>query len=101
MTRLTKLEKEFESDYLDRLEKEFPGCVIIKGNSTMRQGIPDRLLLHEDNWAFLEFKRASNSDQQENQEYYIQKFGEMSYASFVHPGNADEVISEIHQAFGC
>lgn len=96
----SKLEKEFEASYIKRLENEFPGCVIIKGNSAMRQGVPDRLLLHENHWAFLEFKREENSDRQENQDYYIEKFGAMSYAAIVSPENADEVIREIQSAFG-
>jgi hypothetical protein len=95
----TPLEKKFEKDFIDRLKEEFPGCEIIKGNSAMRQGVPDRLLLWEDHWAFLEFKREEGSDREENQEYYIEKFNDMSYASFVEPSNADEVISEIQQAF--
>ena len=99
MARKTKLESEFESDYIKRLEDKFPGCEIIKGNSSMRQGIPDRLLLWEDNWAFLEFKRRDGSDLQENQDWYIKKFNEMSYAAFVTPENADEVLDEIQAAF--
>lgn len=97
--KATKLEKEFEAKFVERLEEEFPGCMIIKGNSTFRQGVPDRLLLHEDHWAFLEFKREENSDRQENQDYYIEKFNDMSYAAFVDPDNADEVIREIQSAF--
>jgi hypothetical protein len=97
--KVTKLEKEFEASFVKRLEDEFPGCMIIKGNSAMRQGIPDRLLLHEDHWAFLEFKREANSDLQENQDYYIEKFNGMSYAAIVEPENADEVIREIQSAF--
>jgi hypothetical protein len=97
--RATKLEKEFESNFIGRLEEKFPGCVIIKGNSTFRQGVPDRLLLHEGHWAFLEFKREENSDRQENQDYYIEKFNDMSYAAFVDPNNADEVIREIQETF--
>lgn len=98
--KATPLEKKFEAGFIDRLEEEFPGCMIIKGNSSLRQGVPDRLLLHEDHWAFLEFKREENSDRQENQDFYIEKFNGMSYAAFVDPENADEVIREIHTAFG-
>ena len=98
--KATPLEKKFEAGFIDRLEEEFPGCMIIKGNSSLRQGVPDRLLLHEEHWAFLEFKREENSDRQENQDFYIEKFNGMSYAAFVDPENADEVIREIHTAFG-
>ncbi len=93
------LESEFQKDFKEDLEKAFPGCLIIKGNSTMRQGVPDLLLLHEDRWAMLELKRRKNSRHETNQDYYVDKLNEMSYSSFVTPENAQEVISEIQSSF--
>lgn len=95
-----KLEKDFEADFMRELDEVMPGGVWLKGNSTMRQGVPDRLYLNGDRWALLEFKRDSSAAHQPNQDYYVEKFNEMSYASFVTPDNYREVINEIQSAFG-
>lgn len=98
---MTKKESEFAHDVLKpRLEQEFPGCVIIKQDpNTSFQGITDHIVLYEDKWAALETKRAEKSERQPNQEYYVGKFGEMSYAAFVHPGNIEEVINDLSTTF--
>lgn len=100
MARKTKLEKDFESDFMDDLDEVLPGGMWIKGNSAMRQGIPDRLFLHGPHWALLEFKRDENSPAQPNQPWYVEKFNEMSYSAIVTPENAKQVIDEIQEAFG-
>lgn len=92
----SETEKSFKKDLNDRL----PGGWWVKGNSQMQQGIPDQTFYYEDHWAMFEFKRAENSDLQENQDWYIQKFNEMSYARFVSPANYDEVLDEVQEAFG-
>lgn len=96
-----KLETDFAHDVLKpRLESEFPGCVIIKQDpNTSFQGITDHLVLFEDKWAALETKRARKSKRQPNQEHYVDKFGEMSYAAFVHPENLEEVMDDLQAAF--
>lgn len=99
MTRKTKLEKDFESDFMDELDEVLPGGFWLKGNSAMRQGVPDRMFLHGRNWASLEFKRDEKAAKQPNQPYYVEKLNEMSYAAIVTPENAKQVISEIQEAF--
>jgi hypothetical protein len=98
---MTKLESDFVHDVLKpRLEAEFPGCVIIKQDpNTSFQGVPDHLVLFEDKWAALETKRGKNSTRRPNQEYYVNRFGDMSYAAFVHPGNLEEVMDDLESAF--
>lgn len=98
---MAKKETDFAHDVLKpRLEFEFPGCVIIKQDpNTSFQGMTDHIVLYEDKWAALETKRAEKSKRQPNQEYYVGKFGEMSYAAFVYPGNIEEVIDDLHAAF--
>ena len=101
MARKTKLESDFEADFMERLDQAMPEPGFwIKGNSAMRQGVPDRMYLNGGHWAALEFKKDKTAEAQPNQPYYVEKLGEMSYASFVYPENADEVISEIRKAFG-
>lgn len=101
MAKKTQLESDFEADFMERLDAVMPEKGFwIKGNSAMRQGMLDRMYLNGGHWAALEFKKDATAAKQANQPYYVEKLGEMSYASFVYPENADEVISGIQQAFG-
>ena len=90
----------FQSQLRKRLEREFPGCIVLKNDPQWIQGIPDLLLLWGDSWAALETKARSRSRREPNQPYYIDRMDRMSYASFVSPDNVEEVIDEIHRSFG-
>ncbi len=41
-------ESKFEQDFKKELDKRLPGGFYIKGNSALRQGIPDRLFFMKD-----------------------------------------------------
>lgn len=94
-----KKENEFQSDLIKELKKIFPGCMVLKNDSSYCQGIPDWLVLYDDKWAMLECKRSSDAHHQPNQDYYIKKLGKMSFASFIYPENKEEVLDELQQAF--
>lgn len=94
-----KEESKFQSALIKELKKIFPGCMVLKNDSSYYQGIPDLLVLFEDKWAMLECKRSSTASHRPNQDYYIEKFGKMSYASFISPENKEEVLNELQQAF--
>lgn len=97
---MSKKESQFQLSLIKELEALFPGCVILKNDATYYQGIPDLLILYKDKWAMLECKRTSTSSHRPNQDYYISKFGEMSYANFIFPENKEVVLHELQQAFG-
>lgn len=83
-----------------KLETRFPGCTILKNDPSVNfQGVPDLIVLYNDKWAMLEVKRSADAPRQPNQEHYINKFGEMSFAAFIHPGNEEEVLSDLQSAF--
>lgn len=92
-------ETKYRAELIRKLGEMFPGCSVLKNNPAELQGIPDILLLFRDKWAMLEVKFAENSPKQPNQEYYIERFGEMSFASFINPDNEDEVLCAIQQSF--
>ena len=96
---MTALESKFKSDVKKELKERFPGCMLPKLDPTDIQGIPDQLILHEDKWATLEFKRKQNSSKQPNQEYYVNKMNNMSFSRFICPENKDEVLNELAELF--
>ena len=94
-----KRENQFQSALIKELKIIFPGCVVLKNDSSYCQGIPDLLVLYRDKWAMLECKRSKNASHRPNQDYYIQKLGEMSYANFISPETKEEVLDELQQTF--
>lgn len=91
-------ESKFQKGLIDKIKSRFPGCVIMKNDANYIQGIPDLTILHGDKWAMLEVKKSEKASHQPNQDYYIKKANEMSYASFVYPENEEEVLNELEQA---
>jgi len=94
---LSKLESQFQAKLIRRLKKEFPGCVIEKQDPKYIQGIPDLVIFYKNHYAMLECKESQSANHRPNQDYYIQKFNEWSYAAFVYPENEDIVIAELRE----
>lgn len=99
MARSSRLESGFQDGLRDDLYDLFPGCMIMKLDSGYIQGIPDLLILYKDKWAVLECKKSANARRQPNQEYYVNKMNDMSFAAFICPENKEEVLYELQRAF--
>lgn len=99
MARSSRLESGFQDRLIDELEFMFPGCMIMKLDSSYIQGIPDLLILFGDKWAVLECKKHASARRQPNQEYYVDMMDKMSFARFIYPENKEEVLYELQQAF--
>lgn len=95
---MSKLESDFQAVLIKDLKKMLPGCFILKNDPNLIQGIPDLLVLYLDRWAILEVKASADAIHQPNQDYYIDMFGEMSYAAFIFPENKEEILREIYTA---
>lgn len=91
-------EAQYQVKLIRKIESRFPGCFVFKMDA-FRQGTPDLLVLWNNRWAFLEVKAYADALEQPNQAYYIEKFHEMSFASFIYPENEEEVLSALQQAF--
>ena len=94
-----KLERDFQSGLIKELKQLFPGCVVLKNDSSYIQGIPDLLVLFNDRWAMLEVKRSSSASHRPNQEYYVDLLDKMSFSRFICPENKEEVLHELEQSF--
>jgi hypothetical protein len=73
--------------------------MILKNDSSLIQGIVDLLILYNDRWASLEVKRSADAKVQPNQDYFVKKLNEMSFASYIYPEIEEEVLDALQQAF--
>lgn len=94
------LESRYQALLIKRLKVLLPGCVILKNDTDYLQGIPDLLVLWQNNWAMLEVKPKANAVHEPNQDYYVEKFGGMSFGAFVYPENEEEVLHALCETFG-
>lgn len=96
---MAKLESKFQKELMDKIRKQYPGCVILKNDSSYIQGFPDWTILYKNKWAVLEAKRSKNASKQPNQEYYVDTLNGMSFSRFVYPENSEEVLEDISKYF--
>lgn len=92
------LENKFQANLIKDIKNRIPGCIVMKNDSSYIQGIPDLLVLHNDKWAALECKKNSKASKRPNQEYYVNKMDDMSFARFVCPENREEVLNDLQSA---
>lgn len=68
-------------------------------DASYTNGIPDLLILYNNKWALLEVKLSEDSRHRPNQDYYVKKGKQMSYAAFIYPENAERILNELQTAF--
>lgn len=85
-------EAKFQTELIRKLRLMFPDCVILKNDPGYLQGVPDLVIFHGARYAFLEVKASERARTQPNQDYYVRKLNEMSFAAFVYPSNEEEVL---------
>ena len=93
------LERNFQANLIKDIKERFPGCIVLKNDPNYIQGFPDLTVFYEDHWALLETKRSKRASHRPNQDYYIDRGNEMSFARFICPENKEEVLNELQQAF--
>ena len=93
------VERDYQKRVITRLKKQFPGCIVLKNDAQLKQGIPDLTVLYSDKWAALEVKKSKAAHHQPNQDLKVERMDEMSYASFIYPENEDEVFKELEEVF--
>lgn len=95
---MAKLERDFQAKLIKEIKDRFPGCIVLKNDSSYIQGIPDLLVLFEDKWASLEVKRSKAASHRPNQEYYVDLMNDMSFSRFISPENKEECLHEMELA---
>lgn len=89
------LESEFQAKLIKQLKVIFPGCIILKNDTSYLQGIPDLSIFYKDKWAMLECKKSKDAPYRPNQEHYLAKANEMSFSATIFPENKNEVLKEL------
>lgn len=95
-------ENAYQAELIKRLRVRFPGCFILKNDSSYMQGVPDLLILWGDRWAILEVKAkppVGPDDFEPNQEWYLDQLNQMSFATCIFPENEEEVLDALQSAF--
>lgn len=93
------IESTFQTKLIKELYNLFPGCIILINDPKKIQGIPDLVILYENTWGALECKKSLYEPYRPNQEYYLEKMDNMSFASMICPENKEAVLYELQQAF--
>ena len=97
---MSKLESKYQKELIRKLQDIFTGCIVVKNDPNYIQGIPDLLILYKDKWAALECKRNGKASHRPNQDYYVSKMEDMSFAAFIFPENEEFVLNRLKRYFG-
>lgn len=92
------LESTYQAKLIKKLNRMFPGCIIMKNDESYRQGIPDLLILFNSRWALLEVKASEDAPTRPNQEYYVATANHLSFAAFIYPENEKDVLHDLTAA---
>lgn len=92
-------ESKFQSKLIKKIQKRFPGSIILKNDPNYLQGVPDLTVFYGKRWATLECKRDILSPHGPNQDYYVDKMNRMSFSAFIHPKNQEEVLNAMERSF--
>lgn len=93
------LERDYQKKLVKKLKEKFPGCIVMKNDAQLKQGIPDLLILYKNKWVALEVKNSENAHHQPNQDIYVANMNNMSYAAFIFPENEAEVLAKVEEVF--
>lgn len=93
------LENKFKTKLIKEIKQRFPGCLVVHLDPNEIQGIPDLLILFNDKWAALEGKKNASASHRPNQDYYVAMMDRMSFARFIFPENAQEVMNDLERTF--
>jgi len=94
-----KQERDFQGSLIDTIKERFPGCMVLKNDSSYIQGIPDLTILYNDRWVILECKKSPDEPYRPNQEHYLELLNGMSYAATIFPENAEVILNEVQEVF--
>lgn len=96
---MSQRESAFQSSLIREIKARYPGSIVLKTDANYIQGFPDLLILYKNKWALLECKKDAEAGHQPNQDYYVSKMNDLSFARFIYPENKEEVLCALQAAF--
>lgn len=96
----SKKESRFQHEVIQELEERLPGCVVMKNATGLKDGFPDISVYHGSRWAMLECKRSEGESHRPNQDWWVDRLNEMSFASFIYPENRQVVMQQVVNYLG-
>ena len=94
-------ESSFQARLIKKIQAEMPEAIIFKNDPGYMQGAPDLLVLNGGKWAALECKKSAKASHRPNQDYYVEKMNDMSFAAFVYPENEKEILDALQRTLQC
>jgi len=94
-TKTKKKENQFQKEVIDEIKSRMPDAIVLKNDPNYIQGIPDLLILNGPRWGALEVKRGIDAVHQPNQDYYVNRMNNMSFAAFIFPENKDFILDRL------
>lgn len=99
---MAKRENSYQVELKKKLERRFPGCLVLKNDEQLIQGIPDLTILWGPWYAVLEVKRSESEMRRPrpNQQYYLDLVHDMGgISAFIYPEIEEEVLNALQQSF--
>ena len=96
---MSQRESAFQSSLIREIKARYPGSIVLKTDANYIHGFPDLLILYKNKWALLECKKDAKAGHQPNQDYYVSKMNDLSFARFIYPENKEEVLCALQAAF--
>ncbi len=93
------VESKFQSDLIKEIKQRFPGCYVLKNDSSIIQGIPDLSIFYGQHWAMLECKKSATAKHRPNQDYHVEELNKMSFSAFIFPENKEEILDAMERSF--
>jgi len=93
------LESRFQRNLIKDIRNRFIDAIVMKLDSSYKQGVPDLLILYGKKWATLECKKSPTAEHQPNQDWYVNRMDGMSFSRFIYPENRDEVLQDLISFF--
>ena len=89
-------ENAYQSMLKRKISNILPTAIVIKTDDL--QGFPDLIILNNYKWAALEIKRSRSASHRPNQNYWVDRLDEMSFAAFIYPENEEAVLRDLERA---
>lgn len=96
------LESVYQAELKKRIIKRFgeDRTRVVKNDPNLpgQQGIPDLTVFIGPKWFLLEVKASAKSKMRPNQEYWVQKWAQQTFCSFIYPENEEEVLNAMERS---